>query len=175
MLFFRKLRTLIQLQKVYHLPSQEKKNVENTYFTINLHSLSLLQWQSNTWFFFNLAAFHYINYYREKGSKIQFLISFFPPIERDLPVGLDQKIITWELVQKENYLVNLEQERKESNEERLKATSNKYVIMNHIKWTFQVFKFAWDKYSGTVTLIWGDQLERSSSLHEKHDKAASLQ
>uniref|UniRef100_A0A663EWD8 Transient receptor potential cation channel subfamily M member 5 n=1 Tax=Aquila chrysaetos chrysaetos TaxID=223781 RepID=A0A663EWD8_AQUCH len=41
-------------------------------------------------------------------------------LERDLPVGLDQKIITWELVQKENYLVNVEQERKESNEERLK-------------------------------------------------------
>ncbi|NXN14320.1 TRPM5 protein, partial [Indicator maculatus] len=46
-------------------------------------------------------------------------------LERDLPVGLDQKIITWELVQKENYLVSLEQERKESNEERLKVTSNK--------------------------------------------------
>ncbi|NXX16605.1 TRPM5 protein, partial [Podargus strigoides] len=46
-------------------------------------------------------------------------------LERDLPVGLDQKIITWELVQKENYLVNLEQERKESNEERLKATFQK--------------------------------------------------
>ncbi|NWU91402.1 TRPM5 protein, partial [Upupa epops] len=46
-------------------------------------------------------------------------------LERDLPAGLDQKIITWELVQKENYLVNLEQERKESNEERLKATANK--------------------------------------------------
>ncbi|NXI11218.1 TRPM5 protein, partial [Irena cyanogastra] len=46
-------------------------------------------------------------------------------LERDLPVGLDQKIITWELVQKEHYLVNLEQDKKESNEERLKATSNK--------------------------------------------------
>ncbi|NXX45332.1 TRPM5 protein, partial [Tricholaema leucomelas] len=46
-------------------------------------------------------------------------------LERDLPVGLDQKIITWELVQKENYLVNLQRERKESNEERLKATSTK--------------------------------------------------
>ncbi|NWZ02018.1 TRPM5 protein, partial [Loxia curvirostra] len=46
-------------------------------------------------------------------------------LERDLPVGLDQKIIAWELVQKEHYLVNLEQEKKESNEERLKATSNK--------------------------------------------------
>ncbi|NXG46592.1 TRPM5 protein, partial [Psilopogon haemacephalus] len=52
-------------------------------------------------------------------------------LERDLPVSLDQKIITWELVQKENYLVNLEQERKESNEERLKATSNKYVTLAH--------------------------------------------
>ncbi|XP_027557816.1 transient receptor potential cation channel subfamily M member 5 [Neopelma chrysocephalum] len=46
-------------------------------------------------------------------------------LERDLPLSLDQKIITWELVQKEHYLVNLEQEKKESNEERLKATSNK--------------------------------------------------
>ncbi|XP_025057921.1 transient receptor potential cation channel subfamily M member 5 [Alligator sinensis] len=46
-------------------------------------------------------------------------------LERDLPDGLDQKIITWELVQKENYLANLEQMTKESNEERLKKTSNK--------------------------------------------------
>uniref|UniRef100_A0A663M778 Transient receptor potential cation channel subfamily M member 5 n=1 Tax=Athene cunicularia TaxID=194338 RepID=A0A663M778_ATHCN len=60
-------------------------------------------------------------------------------LERDLPVGLDQKIITWELVQKENYLVNLEQERKASSEERLKATSNKYVILTHNKCTLQVF------------------------------------
>lgn len=73
---------------------------------------------------------------------------FFPPTERDLPVGLDQKIITWELVQKENYLIKLEQERKESNEERLKATSNKYVTLTYIKWTLEVFRFAWDKHSG---------------------------
>ncbi|XP_010223135.1 PREDICTED: transient receptor potential cation channel subfamily M member 5 [Tinamus guttatus] len=46
-------------------------------------------------------------------------------LERDLPDSLDQKIITWELVQKENYLVNMEQERKESNDERLKVTCNK--------------------------------------------------
>ncbi|NWX97608.1 TRPM5 protein, partial [Nothoprocta ornata] len=46
-------------------------------------------------------------------------------LERDFPDSLDQKIITWELVQKENYLVNLEQERKESNDERLKVTCNK--------------------------------------------------
>ncbi|XP_062431941.1 transient receptor potential cation channel subfamily M member 5 [Rhea pennata] len=46
-------------------------------------------------------------------------------LERDLPDSVDQKIITWELVQKENFLVNLEQQRKESNEERLKVTYNK--------------------------------------------------
>lgn len=60
---------------------------------------------------------------RERGVKYNSYLIF--PTERDLPVGLDQKIITWELVQKEHYLVNLEQEKKESNEERLKATSNK--------------------------------------------------
>uniref|UniRef100_A0A8D0GBQ5 Transient receptor potential cation channel subfamily M member 5 n=1 Tax=Sphenodon punctatus TaxID=8508 RepID=A0A8D0GBQ5_SPHPU len=46
-------------------------------------------------------------------------------LERDLPDGLDQKIITWEAVQKENYLANLEEKKKESNEEILKKTSNK--------------------------------------------------
>uniref|UniRef100_A0A674I4L5 Transient receptor potential cation channel subfamily M member 5 n=1 Tax=Terrapene triunguis TaxID=2587831 RepID=A0A674I4L5_9SAUR len=46
-------------------------------------------------------------------------------LERDLPDCLDQKIITWEVVQKENYLANLEQKKKESNEERLKKTFNK--------------------------------------------------
>lgn len=51
-------------------------------------------------------------------------------------------------MQKEKYLGNLEQERKESNEERLKATSNKYVILTHNSYTFQVFSFAWDKHSG---------------------------
>lgn len=68
-------------------------------------------------------------------------MGFFLPTERDLPVGLDQKIVTWELVQKENYLINLERERKESNEERLKATSNKYVILTLNKCTLQVFSF----------------------------------
>ncbi|KAJ7398184.1 Transient receptor potential cation channel subfamily M member 5 [Pitangus sulphuratus] len=55
-------------------------------------------------------------------------------LERDLPVGLDQKIITWELMQKEHYLINLEQEKKESNEERLKATSNK-LLNKHMTFT----------------------------------------
>ncbi|XP_054825976.1 transient receptor potential cation channel subfamily M member 5 [Eublepharis macularius] len=46
-------------------------------------------------------------------------------MERDLPEGLDQKIITWEALQKENYLANLEKKKKESNEERLKKMSDK--------------------------------------------------
>nr|XP_056707932.1 transient receptor potential cation channel subfamily M member 5 [Euleptes europaea] len=46
-------------------------------------------------------------------------------MERDLPEVLDQKIITWEMLQKENYLANLEKNTKESNEERLKKMSDK--------------------------------------------------
>ncbi|XP_061468754.1 transient receptor potential cation channel subfamily M member 5 [Rhineura floridana] len=46
-------------------------------------------------------------------------------LERDLPGGLDKKIITWEVLQKENYLANLETKKKESSEERLKKMSDK--------------------------------------------------
>ncbi|KAM6459127.1 transient receptor potential cation channel subfamily M member 5 [Liasis olivaceus] len=46
-------------------------------------------------------------------------------LERDLPEGLDQKLITWEVLQKENYLANLETKKKESNEEKLKKMSDK--------------------------------------------------
>ncbi|KAM3855915.1 transient receptor potential cation channel subfamily M member 5 [Vipera latastei] len=46
-------------------------------------------------------------------------------LERDIPEELDQKLITWELLQKENYLANLETKKKESNEEKLKKMSDK--------------------------------------------------
>ncbi|XP_068611806.1 transient receptor potential cation channel subfamily M member 5 [Brachionichthys hirsutus] len=46
-------------------------------------------------------------------------------LERELPVGLDQRLITWETVQKENYLAKLERQHWESSEERLKHTSSK--------------------------------------------------
>lgn len=45
--------------------------------------------------------------------------------ERELPAGLDQRLITWETVQKENYLAKLERQHWESSEERLKNTSSK--------------------------------------------------
>lgn len=45
--------------------------------------------------------------------------------ERELPAGLDQRLITWETVQKENYLAKLERQHWESSEERLKSTSSK--------------------------------------------------
>uniref|UniRef100_A0A665TJS9 Transient receptor potential cation channel, subfamily M, member 5 n=1 Tax=Echeneis naucrates TaxID=173247 RepID=A0A665TJS9_ECHNA len=48
-------------------------------------------------------------------------------LERELPVGLDQRLITWETVQKENYLAKLERQHWESSEERLKSTSSKIV------------------------------------------------
>ncbi|XP_049574791.1 transient receptor potential cation channel subfamily M member 5 [Syngnathus scovelli] len=46
-------------------------------------------------------------------------------LERELPAGLDQRLITWETVQKENYLAKLERQHWESSEERLKSTSSK--------------------------------------------------
>ncbi|XP_046897658.1 transient receptor potential cation channel subfamily M member 5 isoform X2 [Hypomesus transpacificus] len=46
-------------------------------------------------------------------------------LERELPVGLDQRLMTWETVQKENYLAKLEWQHLESSEERLRSTSLK--------------------------------------------------
>nr|7MBP_A Chain A, Transient receptor potential melastatin 5 [Danio rerio]7MBP_B Chain B, Transient receptor potential melastatin 5 [Danio rerio]7MBP_C Chain C, Transient receptor potential melastatin 5 [Danio rerio]7MBP_D Chain D, Transient receptor potential melastatin 5 [Danio rerio]7MBQ_A Chain A, Transient receptor potential melastatin 5 [Danio rerio]7MBQ_B Chain B, Transient receptor potential melastatin 5 [Danio rerio]7MBQ_C Chain C, Transient receptor potential melastatin 5 [Danio rerio]7MB len=46
-------------------------------------------------------------------------------LERELPSGLDQKLMTWETVQKENYLAKLEHEHRESSGERLRYTSSK--------------------------------------------------
>ncbi|XP_071375194.1 transient receptor potential cation channel subfamily M member 5 isoform X2 [Centroberyx affinis] len=46
-------------------------------------------------------------------------------LERELPAGLDQRLMTWETVQKENYLAKLERQHGESSEERLKSTSSK--------------------------------------------------
>uniref|UniRef100_A0A7N5ZZ13 Transient receptor potential cation channel, subfamily M, member 5 n=1 Tax=Anabas testudineus TaxID=64144 RepID=A0A7N5ZZ13_ANATE len=46
-------------------------------------------------------------------------------LERELPAGLDQRLITWETVQKENYLAKLERQHMESSEEKLKSTSAK--------------------------------------------------
>uniref|UniRef100_A0A3Q3GWC1 Transient receptor potential cation channel, subfamily M, member 5 n=1 Tax=Labrus bergylta TaxID=56723 RepID=A0A3Q3GWC1_9LABR len=50
-------------------------------------------------------------------------------LERELPAGLDQRLITWETVQKENYLAKLERQHWESSEERLKSTSSKYMLL----------------------------------------------
>uniref|UniRef100_A0A673IE45 Transient receptor potential cation channel subfamily M member 5-like n=1 Tax=Sinocyclocheilus rhinocerous TaxID=307959 RepID=A0A673IE45_9TELE len=46
-------------------------------------------------------------------------------LERELSAGLDQKLMTWETVQKENYLAKLEHEHRESSAERLRYTSSK--------------------------------------------------
>ncbi|XP_036390568.1 transient receptor potential cation channel subfamily M member 5 [Megalops cyprinoides] len=46
-------------------------------------------------------------------------------LERELPAGLDQKLMTWETVQKENYLAKVERQHRDSSEERLRVTSSK--------------------------------------------------
>ncbi|VFV41768.1 transient receptor potential cation [Lynx pardinus] len=45
-------------------------------------------------------------------------------LERDLVEPLDQKVVTWETVQKENYLSRLERQRKDSKEEVLRKTAH---------------------------------------------------
>ncbi|XP_061671141.1 transient receptor potential cation channel subfamily M member 5 isoform X4 [Syngnathoides biaculeatus] len=53
-------------------------------------------------------------------------------LERKLPARLDQRLITWETVQKENYLAKLERQQWESSEERLRSTSSKVQNMLRI-------------------------------------------
>ncbi|XP_047679587.1 transient receptor potential cation channel subfamily M member 5 isoform X2 [Prionailurus viverrinus] len=50
-------------------------------------------------------------------------------LERDLAEPLDQKMVTWETVQKENYLSRLERQRKDSKEEVLRKTAHRVDIM----------------------------------------------
>ncbi|XP_072527477.1 transient receptor potential cation channel subfamily M member 5 [Salminus brasiliensis] len=59
-----------------------------------------------------------LSLFKKSESKIEHL-------ERELPAGLDQKLMTWETVQKENYLARLERRHLDSSEERLKSTSSK--------------------------------------------------
>uniref|UniRef100_A0A8C2SFK4 Transient receptor potential cation channel subfamily M member 5 n=1 Tax=Capra hircus TaxID=9925 RepID=A0A8C2SFK4_CAPHI len=46
-------------------------------------------------------------------------------LERDLPEPLDQKVVTWEAVQKENFLSELEKRRKEGQEELLRKAAHR--------------------------------------------------
>ncbi|XP_058382132.1 LOW QUALITY PROTEIN: transient receptor potential cation channel subfamily M member 5 [Diceros bicornis minor] len=46
-------------------------------------------------------------------------------LERDLPEALDQKMVTWEAVQKENFLSKLEKQRKDSEQEVLRKTAHR--------------------------------------------------
>uniref|UniRef100_A0A8C6FTN2 Transient receptor potential cation channel subfamily M member 5 n=1 Tax=Moschus moschiferus TaxID=68415 RepID=A0A8C6FTN2_MOSMO len=50
-------------------------------------------------------------------------------LERDLPEPLDQKVVTWEAVQKENFLSELEKRRKESQEELLRKVAHRVDVI----------------------------------------------
>ncbi|XP_053058733.1 transient receptor potential cation channel subfamily M member 5 isoform X1 [Acinonyx jubatus] len=50
-------------------------------------------------------------------------------LERDLAEPLDQKVVTWETLQKESYLSRLERQRKDSKEEVLRKTAHRVDIM----------------------------------------------
>ncbi|XP_070085138.1 transient receptor potential cation channel subfamily M member 5 isoform X2 [Equus przewalskii] len=49
-------------------------------------------------------------------------------LERDLPEALDQKMVTWEAVQKENFLSKLEKRRKDSEQEVLRKTAHRPMV-----------------------------------------------
>ncbi|KAI4562008.1 hypothetical protein MJG53_017062 [Ovis ammon polii x Ovis aries] len=49
--------------------------------------------------------------------------------ERDLPEPLDQKVVTWEAVQKENFLSELEKRRKEGQEELLRKAAHRVDVV----------------------------------------------
>ncbi|XP_057634518.1 transient receptor potential cation channel subfamily M member 5 [Chionomys nivalis] len=50
-------------------------------------------------------------------------------LERDLPAPLDQKIITWETVQKENFLSAMEKRRRDSEGEALRKTAHRVDLI----------------------------------------------
>ncbi|NP_001178825.2 transient receptor potential cation channel subfamily M member 5 isoform X1 [Rattus norvegicus] len=50
-------------------------------------------------------------------------------LERDLPDPVDQKIITWETVQKENFLSTMEKRRRDSEEEVLRKTAHRVDLI----------------------------------------------
>ncbi|XP_070638632.1 transient receptor potential cation channel subfamily M member 5 [Bos indicus] len=50
-------------------------------------------------------------------------------LERDLPEPLDQKVVTWEAVQKENFLSELEKRRRESQEELLRKAAHRVDVV----------------------------------------------
>ncbi|OWK17356.1 hypothetical protein Celaphus_00013123 [Cervus elaphus hippelaphus] len=50
-------------------------------------------------------------------------------LERDLPEPLDQKVVTWEVVQKENFVSELEKRRKESQEELLRKAAHRVDVV----------------------------------------------
>ncbi|XP_030650049.1 transient receptor potential cation channel subfamily M member 5 [Chanos chanos] len=72
-----------------------------------------------------------LSVFKKTESKLEHL-------ERELPPGLDQKLMTWETVQKENYLAKLERQHWESSEERLRNTSSKVQSLLKIAGGFRV-------------------------------------
>ncbi|XP_053780560.1 transient receptor potential cation channel subfamily M member 5 isoform X1 [Desmodus rotundus] len=54
-------------------------------------------------------------------------------LERDLPEPLEQKMVTWEAVQKESYLSKLEKQKEDSKEEVLRRTAHRVdIIAKHL-------------------------------------------
>ncbi|KAK2819781.1 hypothetical protein Q7C36_021427 [Tachysurus vachellii] len=99
-------------------------------------------------------------------------------LERELPPGLDQKLMIWESVQKENYLAKLEKRHLESSEEKLKSTSSKVqsLLLSAARFKEQekrlAFMEAEVKYCGEV-LSWMAECFKRSTLKCDRDAPKS--
>ncbi|CAB1338910.1 unnamed protein product [Coregonus sp. 'balchen'] len=85
---------------------------------------------------------------------------------RELPAGLDQRLITWETVQKENYLAKLEHQHLESSEERLKSTSSKVQSLLKIVGGFKEQEKRMSSMEAQATGFTGAKASTSRNPHQ---------
>ncbi|XP_054426648.1 transient receptor potential cation channel subfamily M member 5 [Pteronotus mesoamericanus] len=114
---------------------------------IAMFSYTFQMVQGNADMFWRFQRYHLIMEYRERPALAPPFILFShlslvlkrvfrkeagqkrARLERDLPEPLDQKMVTWEAVQKESYLSKLEKRRRDSEEEVLRRTAHRVDMM----------------------------------------------
>uniref|UniRef100_A0A4W3HRU2 Transient receptor potential cation channel, subfamily M, member 5 n=1 Tax=Callorhinchus milii TaxID=7868 RepID=A0A4W3HRU2_CALMI len=95
--------------------------------------------QENTDIFWKFQRYNLIVEYHNRPSLappfIIIILKFFKNIllEKYLPENLDQKLMAWESVEKDNYLAGLEKGKRESSTETLRKTSNNNVLSWMVK------------------------------------------
>ncbi|XP_039091318.1 transient receptor potential cation channel subfamily M member 5 [Hyaena hyaena] len=102
-------------------------------------------------------------------------------LERDLPEPLDQKMATWEAVQKENYLSKLERQRKDSKGEVLRKTAHRVDLVakylgglreqeKRIKHLESQVTYCTELLS---SMAWGGPHQNSQNTEDGHQQASA--